>query len=174
MIILSSCLIWQIISLSFRWTNMVVHSLNIAVKVDMWSIYRRCRFWQKKNHLFRWNLFWSWQVCKQTKLAHLGHRKPPRIHWKFWGHFSSEVSKEWALQSMATVNGTCWTNFYSQKLRRRKLATFDFNTRALYATHQKLNPMFSALFLKIELSAVELMSFGHVGAAILTPLGNYL
>ena len=36
----------------------------------------------KKNHLFRWCSFWSWRVCKQTKLLHLGHRKPERIHWK--------------------------------------------------------------------------------------------
>ena len=26
--------------------------------------------------------FWSWRVCKQAKLSHLGHRKPARIHWK--------------------------------------------------------------------------------------------
>ena len=36
----------------------------------------------KKNHLFRWSLFWSWLVGKQAKLSHLGHRKPARIHWK--------------------------------------------------------------------------------------------
>ena len=36
----------------------------------------------KWNHLFRWSSFWSWRVCKQTKMSHLGHRKPARIHWK--------------------------------------------------------------------------------------------
>ena len=46
------------------------------------STYRECRFWQKKNHLFRWSSFWSWRICKQTKLSHLGHRKPACIHWK--------------------------------------------------------------------------------------------
>ena len=46
------------------------------------SIYRRCRFWQKKNYLFRWRSFWSWRVCKQAKLSHMGHRKLARIHWK--------------------------------------------------------------------------------------------
>ena len=40
----------------------------------------------KKNHLFRWSLFWSWLVCKQAKLSHLGHRKPIRIHWKADAH----------------------------------------------------------------------------------------
>ena len=34
------------------------------------------------------------------------------------------------------------------------------------ATQPKLYSMFYALFLKIELSAAELMSFGHLGAAI--------
>ena len=45
------------------------------------STYRSCRFWQK-NHLFRWNSFWSLRVCKQAKLSHLGHKKTTRIHWK--------------------------------------------------------------------------------------------
>ena len=40
------------------------------------------RFWQKKNHLFRWSAFWSWRVRKQAKVSHLGHRKPTRMHWK--------------------------------------------------------------------------------------------
>ena len=34
------------------------------------------------------------------------------------------------------------------------------------ATQQKLNSMFCGLFLKIALSAAELMSFGHLGDAI--------
>ena len=28
-----------------------------------------------------WSSFWSWRVCKQAKLSHLGHG-PARIHWK--------------------------------------------------------------------------------------------
>ena len=39
------------------------------------------------------------------------------------------------------------------------LATFE-------ATQLKLHSMISALFLKIALSAAELMSFGHLGTAI--------
>ena len=35
-----------------------------------------------KNNLFRWSSFWSWRVCKQGKLSHLGHRKRARIHLK--------------------------------------------------------------------------------------------
>ena len=36
----------------------------------------------KKNHLFRWSSFWSWRLCKQAKLLHLGDRKAASIHWK--------------------------------------------------------------------------------------------
>ena len=61
---------------------MVVYTLEQRWKVGLRSTYRRCQFWQKKNHLFRWTLFWSWRVCKQEKLSHLEHRKPAHIHWK--------------------------------------------------------------------------------------------
>ena len=27
-----------------------------------------------------WSSFWSWRVCKQAKLSHLGHREPACIH----------------------------------------------------------------------------------------------
>ena len=33
----------------------------------------------KKNRLFSWSSLWSWRVCKQAKLSHLGQRKP-RTH----------------------------------------------------------------------------------------------
>ena len=39
------------------------------------STYRKCRFWQKKNHLSRWSLFWSWRLCNQAKLSHLSSHK---------------------------------------------------------------------------------------------------
>ena len=61
---------------------MVVYTLEQRWEVGLRSTYRRCRFCQKKNHLFRWSLFWSWWVCKQAKLSYLGYRKPARIHWK--------------------------------------------------------------------------------------------
>ena len=41
-----------------------------------------------------------------------------------------------------------------------------YNRTALGATQPKLHLMFGALFLKIALSVAELMSFGHLGAAI--------
>ena len=75
---------------------------------------------------------------------------------------SLKMSKKSPLQSMAIVKGPCWTNFCLQKLKRRILATFGFNRIALRVTQ----PMFCRLFLKIALSAAELMSFGYLGAAI--------
>ena len=51
---------------------------------------------------------------------------------------------------------------WAQKLKRRIFATFGFNRTAQRATQPKLHSMFSILFLKIALSAAELMSFGHV------------
>ena len=95
------------------------------------------------------------------------HPKRVTVWCGFWseaqlGHFSSKMSKERWLQSMAIVIGGCC----SQKLKRRILATFGFNRTALRATQPKLHSMFCPMFLKIALSAAELMSFGHFGAAI--------
>ena len=64
-----------------------------------------------------------------------------------------------------TVNGDHYRAICSQKLKRRILPTFGFNRTVLRATQPKLNSMFLALFLKTALSAAELMSFGHIGAA---------
>ena len=35
-----------------------------------------------KKIIFSWSSFWYWRVCKQAKLSHLGHRKPPGTYWK--------------------------------------------------------------------------------------------
>ena len=61
-------------------------------------------------------------------------------------HFSLKMSKERLLQSLAIVIGPCWTNFCSQKLKRRTLATFGFNRTELRATQPKLHSMFYAAF----------------------------
>ena len=88
-----------------------------------------------KNYLFSWSSFWSWRICKQAKLSHLGHRKSARIHWKAdtpktshclmrifvqrhnLCHFSAKMSKERPLQSMAIVIGPRWTNFVHKNWR---------------------------------------------------------
>ena len=83
-----------------------------------------------------------------------------------FGHFSSKMSEERALLPMALLIGPCWMNFCPQKLKRRILATFDFNRTAQHAIQLKLHSMFCALFLKFALWTAELMSFGHLEAVI--------
>ena len=51
-------------------------------------------------------------------------------------------------------------------LKRRILAAFGFNRTALHATQPKLHSVSCALFLKITLSAAELMLFGYLRLAI--------
>ena len=99
------------------------------------------------------------------------HPKRVNVWCGFWfrgiiGLFFFENEQGEILQSMAIVIGSCWMNFCSQELKRRILATFGFNRTALRAIQPKLHSMYCALFLKIVLSAAELMSFGHLGAAI--------
>ena len=70
MVTLSSCLIWQTISFPsneydwvYAWTT-----LGSEPAIDL----HKMPILEKKNHIFRWS----------SKLSHLGHRKPARIHWK--------------------------------------------------------------------------------------------
>ena len=162
-------------------TNMVVYKLE-----QRWEILRqidvqKMTILAKNNHLFKWRSFWSWRVCKQVKLSHLGHRKPARIHWKANApktspclvrilvqrhncHFSSKMSKKRPFQSMAIVIGLCWMNFCSQELNLGEYWQHLISTGWCYVP--KLHMMFCALFLKIASLAAELISFGHLGAAI--------
>ena len=153
---------------------MFVYTLEQRWKVD--RLIEDADFGKKKNYRFRWSSFWSWRVCKQAKLSHLGYKKayaPKKSHCLVWilvqrhnWAFFSKISKEMPLQSMAIVIGPCWMNFCSQKLKRRILATFDLNTTSLRATQPQLHSLFCVLFLKIALSTAELMSFDHLGAVI--------
>ena len=138
-------------------SDVVVYTIEQCWEVGRRSTYKRCRFWQKKNHLFRWSSFWSRRICKQAKLSHLGLRKPTRIHWKANAPKTSHCLERILVQRH---------NFYSQISKRRILTTFGFNRTALRAAQPKLYSMFCALFLKIALSAAELMSFDQLGAAI--------
>ena len=61
------------------------------------------------------------------------------------------------LLSMAIIIGPWWTNVCSQKLKKRILAIFGFNRTTLSATQPKLHSMFCALFLKIVLSAADVV-----------------
>ena len=131
-----------------------------------------------KNHPFRWSSFWSWRLCKQAKLSHLGHRKPARIHRKanapktshcgFWTRgiigsffFGNEQGKA------VTVNGDRYRAMLNEFLFTKiEEVTFGFNRTALRAIQPKLHSMFCVLFMKIALSAAEPMSFGHLRTAM--------
>ena len=184
MVKLSPCLIWQIISFIlppneygfvYAWTMLG----NIATD----RLTEDADF-RKKFHLFRLSSFWSWRVYKQAKLSHLGLRKPARIHWQAdasktshclvriwiqkhnWAIFLRIWARRGRYSQWQSLSGHVEQTLCSQKLKRRILATFGFNRTALRATLLKLHSIFCALVLKIRLSAAELMSFGHLGAAI--------
>ena len=101
----------------------------------------------------------NWKGGYWQHLASTGRRYVPHSHKAilnvlcpvFEDNFSSKMSKERPLQSMAIAIGPCWTNFCSQKLKRRILATFGFNRTTLCTTELKLHSTFYALFLKITL-----------------------
>ena len=106
-----------------------------------------------KNHLFRWSSFWSWRICKQSKLSHLRQkisaRNPKRVTvWcRFWSRgiiglffFENEQAKA------VTINGNRYramlNEFLFKKIDRKNI----FNRTLLRATQPKLHLMFCALF----------------------------
>ena len=137
----------------------------------------------KKNHLFRWSSFWFWRVCKQAKLSYWGHRKPTSIHWK------DDAPKRVPVWSGFWFRGIIGSFFFENEQARGRYSQWrllsDYVERILFikiaeedigniwfqqddatwctakATLDVLRPV-----LMIALSAAELMSFGHLGAAI--------
>ena len=155
---------------------MVVYMLEQCWEVDLRSTYRRCRFLAKKfifsdEAHFDFGGYVNKQNCRMWGTENPHSQKRVTVWCGFWsrgiiGPFFFENKQQLAV----TVNGGRYramlNDFFSQKLKRRILATFGFNSTLKSATQQKLHSMFCALFLKIALSAAELMSFGHLGAAI--------
>ena len=79
MVTLSSSLIWQIFSFILLPNEYgCVYASLIEPAIDL----QKMPILAKKIIFFRWSSFWSWRICKQAKLSHLGHRKIARIHWK--------------------------------------------------------------------------------------------
>ena len=114
-----------------------------------------------QNHPFRWSSFWSWR-----------HRKPAWIHWK------DAAPKTSNCLVRILVQRHNWASFLWKWARRDRYNQWRLlsdhverifvhkNWKGGYWQQPKLHSMFCALFLKITLSAAELMSFSHLGAAI--------
>ena len=125
---------------------MVVYTIEQSWEVGLRSTYRRCRFWQKKKIIFS-----------------------IEVHFDLGGYVNKQICRIWGTENRThTLKSrrnpkrvTLWHSFLVQ--RHEFLFT---NGTALSATQPKLHSMFCILFLKIALSAAELMSFGHLGAAI--------
>ena len=176
MVTLSWCLIWQIISFIlqpneysclYAWTR-----LRSEPAIDLQWMPILAKKW--------WSSYWSWGVCKQAELSHLGHRKPARIHWK------ADALKTRHCFVRILVQRHDWVNIlrkwakrgrYSQwrsLLRHVERIFVHKNWREEYCQHLvskgrrylSHSSMFCVLFWKIALSAAELMSFAHLGAKI--------
>ena len=117
------------------------------------------------------NVWRAKRIWKNCNIAIMG-KEIEKLAWKLSTYtFLCRFFLFWlyeVLQLMAIVIGQCWMNFCSHKLKTSILAIFGFNRMALRTTQPKLHSMFCALFLKIELSAAELMSWGYFVAAINT------
>ena len=123
-----------------------------------------CRFWQKKiilsdeAHLDLGG-YVNKQNCRMYGTEN-PHRKRVTVWCGFWFIFLRKWARRGRYSQWRLLSGHV-------ELKRRMLETFDFNRMALRATQPKLHSMFCALFLKIALSATELlMSFGNLRPAI--------
>ena len=81
--LISSCLIWQIISfILLSYEYVCVYAWTILESGPAIDLQKMSILAKKKNHIFRWSSFWSWRLYKLAKLSHLGYKKPARIYWK--------------------------------------------------------------------------------------------
>ena len=117
---LSSCLICQIISFSLPSNEYVcVYAWTMLGKWACDRLTEDADF-GKKNHFFRWSSFWSWGVCKQTKLSHLWYRKPTRIHWKV----DSPKTSHWLVWTLAQRHN--WAIFLFTKIEEKDIGNIWF------------------------------------------------
>ena len=147
---------------------MIVYTLEQRWEVDLRSTYRRCRFWQKKiifsdeAHFDLGGYLKSKIVAFRIQKTSTHTLKSRRTQKELPIYIIGSVFYENEQGEAVTVNGDRYRaklNKFSQKLKKRILATFGFNRTALRTTQPKRHSMFCALFLKIALSATELMSF---------------
>ena len=121
---------------------------------------------------------WIWGTENQHAYIETAtHSKRVTVWCRFW---SGSIIRPFFFENeqgeAGTVNGdrSCWTNFCSQKLKRRILATFGFNRTALRATHPKLHSMFCSLFLKIAYISRTADVVWPTRSCDLIPLNYYL
>ena len=123
---------------------MVMYTLEQRWEVGLRSTYRSCRFWQKKI-IFSDEAHFDLGACVNKQNCRFWGTENPHAYIEEPTHskrvtvwcggitgpffFANKQGED------VTVNGDryrpCWTNFYSQKLKRRILATFGFNTHSL-------------------------------------------
>ena len=122
--------------------------------------------------------FAKWACDRLTEDADFGKKKIifSEAHFDLGGYVNKQNCRIWPKTSHCLVRIWKWARggrcIQWRSLSRHVERIFvhknlrSFNTTALRATQPKLHSIFCALFLKIALSAAELMSFGHLGAAI--------
>ena len=147
---------------------MVVYTLEQRWEVGLRSTYKR-KILAKNNH-----------VCKRAKLLHLGtenphayiekptHPKRVTLWCGFWsrgiiGTFFFDNEQGEAVTFYGDRYRAMLNDILFTKIEEKNIGNIWTAPRA---TQPKLHSMFCALFLKIALSAAELMSFGHLGAGI--------
>ena len=111
---------------------------------------------------------------KQAKLSHLGHRKPAHIHRKadasktsnylmrIQRHNTGPFFFKNEQGEAVTVNDDSYRGMLNDFLFT-KIEEEDIGSIWFRDTQPKLHSMFCDLFLKVELSAAELISLGHLG-----------
>ena len=144
---------WEILWQYFSryWQKKIIFSDEALFNLGGYVNKQNCRIWGTENP----------NACIETPT----HPKRITVWCGFWsrsiiGPFCFENEQGEAI----TVNGV----YYRAQLNdeRRILATFGLNRTVLRVTQPKLHSVFCVLFLKIALSAAELISFGHHGAGI--------
>ena len=127
--------------------------------------------------IFRWSSFWSWRVCKQAKLSHLGHRQPARIQWKADAPKTSHCLMRTLVQRYnCAIFFRKWTRrgryshveriFVHKKWRGGYWQHLVSTGRRYVPLNRSYTWSFAPCFFKIALSAAEQMSLNHLGAAI--------
>ena len=157
---------------------MVLYTLE-----QRWEILQHyfCRFWQKKiifsdEAHFDLGGYLNKQNCRlwgtenpHAYIKNPTHPKRVSVWFGFWsrviiGRFF--FFWKWARTGRYSQWRSLLGHVEQIFVHNWILATFGLNRTALCATQLKLHLMFCALFLKIALSAAELMSFSHLGAGI--------